>query len=115
MIDRVIKNSKIEIKEPQSYREFIKLLAGANKVITDSGGVRREGYVLEKPVIVLIDITWFPEILEAGWKVVVDADSDKIIDVIRNFESPKTHPEIFGDGYAYKRIVNSIVDKFGYK
>lgn len=115
LIDGVIKNSKIEIREPQSYREFVKILAGANKVITDSGGVRREGYILKKPVIVLIDITWFPEILEAGWKVVVDADSDRIIDAVRNFEPPEIHPEIFGDGYAYKRIVNSIVDRFGNK
>lgn len=115
LINKIIKNSRIEIREPQGYREFIKLLAGANKVITDSGGVRREGYILKKPVIVLINITWFPEILEAGWKVVVDADSDMIIDAIRNFEPSKTHPEIFGDGYAYKRIVNSVVDRFGNK
>jgi len=113
LIDRVIKNSKIEITKPRSYREFVKLLAGANKVITDSGGVRREGYILKKPVIVLIDITWFPEILEAGWKVVVDADSDKIASAIRDFEPPKAHPEIFGDGYAYKRIVGSIAKRFG--
>lgn len=113
LIDRVIKNSKIEIREPQSYREFVKLLAGANKVITDSGGVRREGYILKKPVVVLTDITWFPEILEAGWKVVVDADSDRIIDAIRNFEPPKAHPEIFGNGYAYKRIIDSLVGRFG--
>jgi UDP-GlcNAc3NAcA epimerase len=113
LIDKVIKNSKIEIRKPQRYREFVKLLAGANKVITDSGGVRREGYILKKPVVVLINITWFPEILKAGWKVVVDADSGKIADAVRNFEPPKEHPEIFGDGYAYKRIVGSLIDRFG--
>jgi UDP-GlcNAc3NAcA epimerase len=113
LIDGVIRNSRIEIMEPQSYSEFVKILAGANKVITDSGGVRREGYILKKPVIVLIDITWFPEILEAGWKVVVDADSNRIIDAIRNFEPPKPHPKIFGDGYAYKIIVENLVTKFG--
>jgi len=113
LIDEIIKNSKIEIKKPQSYREFVKLLAGANKVITDSGGVRREGYILKKPVVVLIDITWFPEILETGWKVVVDADPDKIASAVRNFEPPKIHPEIFGNGYAYKRIVGTLVDRFG--
>lgn len=113
LINRIIKNSKIEIKEAQRYKEFVKLLAGANKVITDSGGVRREGYILKKPVIVLIDITWFYEILKAGWKVVVDADSGKIADAIRNFEPPEIHPEIFGDGYAYKRIVGNLVSRFG--
>jgi UDP-GlcNAc3NAcA epimerase len=113
LIENIVKNSRIEIRKPQSYREFIKLLAGADKVITDSGGVRREGYILNKPVIVLIDITWFPEILEAGWKVVVDADAAKIADAVKNFEPPETRPEIFGDGRAYKKIVDSLVDRFG--
>lgn len=113
LIKNVVKNSRIEIRKPQSYREFIKLLARANKVITDSGGVRREGYILKKPVVVLIDITWFPEILEAGWKVVADAGPDKIANAVRNFEPPKTHPEIFGSGFAYKKIVDGLVERFG--
>jgi UDP-GlcNAc3NAcA epimerase len=113
LIDKIVKNSRIEIREPQGYTEFVKILTGANKVITDSGGLRREGYILKKPVIVLIGITWFPEVLESGWKIIADADPDRIIDAVRNFEPPKNHPEIFGDGYAYKKIVDNIADRFG--
>lgn len=116
LVDAIIKNSRrIEITEPKSYLEFVKLLAGANKVITDSGGVRREGYILKKPVIVLINITWFPEILRAGWKVIVDADTDKIVDAIKNFEPVKRHPNIFGDGNAHKIIVENLISRFGEK
>ena len=113
LIDLITKNSRIEIIEPQSYTKFVKLLAGANKVITDSGGVRREGYILRKPVIVLINITWFPEILKAGWKVVVDADTDKIADAINNFEPDKKHPNIFGNGNAHKIIVDNLISRLG--
>ncbi len=113
LIDKYIKNSNIELMEPRGYTEFIKLLAGANKVITDSGGVRREGYILEKPVLVLIDITWFPEILEAGWKIIVDTDPEKIAEAINKFEPLNVHSEIFGDGHAYEIIVDSLVSRFG--
>ena len=113
LISKYIKDSNIEIIEPKGYKEFVKLLAGANKVITDSGGVRREGYILGKPVIVLINLTWFPEILDTGWKVIVDADPVKISEAINRFEPPDTHSEIFGDGHAYKIIVDSLISRFG--
>ena len=115
LVDMILKSSTVEITEPQSYIKFVKLLAGANKVITDSGGVRREGYILGKPVIVLINITWFPEILKAGWKFVADADTDKIADAINNFEPDKKHPNIFGNGKAHKIIVDNLISRFGEK
>ncbi len=104
-----IKNSNIEIIPPQSYREFVKLLAGASKVLTDSGGVRREAYILGKPVILLINLIWFPEIHKAKWAYVADDDSDKIAFSINNFIPPSIKPEIFGDGNAHKKIIDRIL------
>ena len=40
--------SKIEIVKPLGYIEFIRLAAGSHKILTDSGGVRREAYLLKK-------------------------------------------------------------------
>ena len=115
LIDIILRSSTVEIIEPQSYLKFVKLLAGANKVITDSGGVRREGYMLGKPVIILINIIWFPEILDAGWKFVADANRDKIADAINNFEPDKKRPNIFGNGNAHEIIVDSLINRFGEK
>lgn len=105
--------TNIEFTEPQGYIEFVRLLAGANKVVTDSGGVRRESYILGKPIIVAINLTWFPCIKRAGWKVVAGPDSAKIADAIANFEPPKEHPVLFGDGKAYLKIVDAMVQHFG--
>lgn len=115
LIERIEKNSKIQLTSPKSYLDFVRILAGANKVITDSGGVRREGYILKKPIVVLINITWFPEMLASGWKISVDADFEKIIDAVRNFEPTEDHPNIFGSGDAHKKIVKNIVNYFGEK
>lgn len=103
----------IEISEPRGYLDFVRMLAGANKVITDSGGVRREAYILGKPAIIAIGITWFPCILRAGWKVVAGPHADKISSAIREFEPPSDRPEFFGDGYAYRKIADAIVSRFG--
>lgn len=103
----------IEISEPKGYLEFVSLLAGANKVVTDSGGVRRESYMLRKPTIIAIDLVWFPCIERAGWKVVAGPDADKIADAVQSFEPPEEHPTFFGDGRAYVKIADAIVERFG--
>jgi UDP-GlcNAc3NAcA epimerase len=98
----------IEFTEPRGYLDFVTLLAGANKVVTDSGGVRRESYILGKPTIVAINLVWFPCLVKSGWKTVAGPDSKKIADAVRNFEPPQEHPELLGDGKAYLKIVDEI-------
>lgn len=106
---KLLKNSNVKLLEPAGYTEFVELISQANKVITDSGGVRREAYILGKPIILLLDLIWFPEIHDAGWACVVDDDQEKIITSIQEFEPPrKEKPIIFGDGYAHKKIVDDI-------
>ncbi len=112
LLDRVESCKNVELLPPVGYKEFVTLLAGCDKVLTDSGGVRREGYILGKPVVVLIEITWFPAILRAGWKRIAGAKRDAIVEAIRDFTPPSEHPPIFGNGDAHERIVAAIVEKF---
>jgi UDP-N-acetylglucosamine 2-epimerase (non-hydrolysing) len=102
----------VELLPPLGYRDFTTLLAGADKVLTDSGGVRREAYLLGKPVLILIDIIWFPEIAEAGWKTIVGADSTAIQQGLVNFSPEGDRPPIFGDGHAHERIVDSLIARY---
>lgn len=108
-----IGKSKIEIVRSMDYLDFVKLLAHANKVLTDSGGVRREAYLMKKPCIVLIEISWFPEISKAGWKVLTGPDPDRIIRLIKDFEPTGKHRNIFGDGKAYLKIIDDLETRFG--
>jgi UDP-N-acetylglucosamine 2-epimerase (non-hydrolysing) len=95
------------------YLEFVKLMAGADKILTDSGGVRREAYLLKKPCIVLIELSWFPEISEAGWKICTHPDPERISALVRDFEPTGEHRSIFGDGKAYLKIIDDLEVRFG--
>ncbi len=108
-----IAQSNIEVMKPKGYLDFVKLLAGANKVLTDSGGVRREAYLLKKPCIVLIELSWFPEISDAGWKVLTGPDPSRIAQLISDFEPTGEYRNIFGDGKAYLKIVDDLEERFG--
>ena len=104
--------SNIELCSPMGYVDFLRLMAGADKVLTDSGGVRREAYLLRKPCIVLIEISWFPEISRAGWKVLTGPDPERIANLIQTFEPRGPHKELFGDGRAHVKIVDSLVRRY---
>ena len=107
---RGLQGKNIELLPPQGYFEFVRLLAGANRVATDSGGVRREAYLFAKPVVTVIEPEWewWPEIVRAGWNRNVGCDEKKIIAAVRGFEPRGARPAFFGDGHAARRIADAL-------
>ena len=110
--DKINTNTNIKISDPLGYLDFIRILSQANKVVTDSGGVRREAYLLGKPIINCGPMVWFPELIDVGWKVHTGPKKKLIIDAIKNFKPISARPNIFGDGYAAKKIVSCIINHF---
>jgi UDP-N-acetylglucosamine 2-epimerase (non-hydrolysing) len=108
----VLAGSRIELCKPLGYVDFLRLAAGADKILTDSGGVRREAYLLQKPCIVLIELSWFPEISAAGWKLLTGPDPQRIAHLVRHFEPTGPHRELFGDGAAHHKIVDGLVRRY---
>jgi len=111
--DRLEKCETITILPPQSYVPMLRLTAGADKVISDSGGLRREAYILGKPVVSLIELNWVPEMVDAGWEWMAGADMEKIQQGIEAFTPPKMQPTIFGDGKAAERIITVLSERYG--
>lgn len=110
----LVNSSQIELCKPMGYVEFIRLAAGADKILTDSGGVRREAYLLGKPCIVLIELSWFPEISRLGWKVLTGPDPERIARLISEFEPTGPHQELFGDGRAHRKIADELVRRYAH-
>jgi UDP-GlcNAc3NAcA epimerase len=108
----MLQGSQIELCKPMGYVAFLRLTAGADKILTDSGGVRREAYLLKKPCVVLIELSWFPEISQAGWKVLTGPDPGRIADLIKTFEPTGPHQELFGDGAAHAKIVDGLMRRY---
>lgn len=111
LIDRLQKSRVIQLREPQPYIDMVRLAAGCNKVISDSGGLRREGYMLDKPVISLVWFVWFKRMNQLGYEFVADADGDKIAWAIQNFDPPEPRPPIFGDGRAGEHILRTLLEQ----
>ncbi len=48
------------------------------------------------------------ETVEAGWNRLVKADRERILESVRGFSAPATHPQVFGDGRAAEKIVHLL-------
>lgn len=113
LMEIIDRSSVIEPTQPLGYLEMVGVLAGCNKVISDSGGLRREGYMLGKPVISLVSFVWFRRMNELGFEFVADADPSKILHAIREYDPHGPRPPIFGDGRAAEHILGTLRDKIG--
>lgn len=104
-----IDTSKLTIIPPASYLETLSLEKHARLVLTDSGGVQKEAFFLERPCVILRDETEWVEIIQNGAGVLAGADYDKILAAYDALLCRKVvFPPIFGDGHAAEYIVSTI-------
>ncbi len=107
--------SNILLIEPLEYVPFVHLMKRAYLILTDSGGIQEEAPSLNKPVLILREITERPEAVKAGSAKLVGTRSQTIIrETTRLLEDAQEYERMthianpFGDGCASKRIVDFI-------
>lgn len=102
-------NDNIKIIEPVSYLEMILLLKNSSKVLTDSGGLQKEAYFMQKPCITLRDETEWIETLNGNWNFIVGTDKSLIIEkvLVNSFDE---QGEYYGDGKAGEKIVKALLN-----
>lgn len=97
--------------EPVGYLDFVRLLDGAERVATDSGGAQKEAFMLETPCVTLREETEWDETVECGWNRLVGADPDLIREALSENGERPPRPDPFGDGRAAERIVAALEDE----
>ncbi|MDZ4180819.1 MAG: UDP-N-acetylglucosamine 2-epimerase (non-hydrolyzing) [Coriobacteriia bacterium] len=81
--DRILASrERVDIIGPQDYLPFVKLLDAAHLILSDSGGIQEEGPALGTPVVVLRDVTEYPELLGRGVVVLAGTDEDGIFEAV---------------------------------
>ncbi len=100
----------IEMVEPQGYLDFIVLENYAKRILTDSGGIQKEAYILRKPCITLRTETEWVETVEEKWNLLINPTDNGIASKINNFNPPVKQNEVFGNNVTEKMIdiINSI-------
>ena len=102
--------SNIRMIDPQGYLDFIALENSAHKIITDSGGIQKEAYILKKPCITLRSETEWVETVDEKWNLLINPVEKGIASKIASFEPPETQKEVFGKNVTEKmiKLINHI-------
>ncbi|CAG4999621.1 UDP-2,3-diacetamido-2,3-dideoxy-D-glucuronate 2-epimerase [Dyadobacter sp. CECT 9275] len=117
LLSEIKNNPDFLLVPPVSFLEMIQLQNGARCVITDSGGVQKEAYFLNKPCIILRAETEWVEIVESGAAMLCDADRYKILNAFAHFEKKpdSVSHNIYGDGNAAEKILRTLLNEFEQK
>lgn len=105
---------RLHLIGPLGYLEMLALQERARLVVTDSGGVQREAYLLGVPCITLRDRTEWVETVQTGWNVLVGTNEARLLEEAGRFLDgwrPSEHPALFGQGDASQRIVEVLMGR----
>ncbi len=105
-IDVSLKN--IVLTGPLGYFDFIMVENSSKRIITDSGGIQKEAYILKKPCITLRTETEWVETVEEKWNLLVDPSDPAICQKIHSFKAPATQKKVFGEDVCNKMV--SVID-----
>lgn len=107
---------RIHLIEPLSYEKFVHLMARAEILLTDSGGVQEEAPYLGKPALVMRENTERPEAVEAGSAKLVGTEEARIVEAAETLLRDKAAYRAmaqagspFGDGKAAERIADILI------
>jgi UDP-N-acetylglucosamine 2-epimerase len=96
--------------DPQGYLDFITLENFSKRIITDSGGIQKEAYILRKPCITLRTETEWVETVEEKWNLIVNTADKTINAKISGFKITEKQNDIFGKKVTDRmiKIINEI-------
>jgi UDP-N-acetylglucosamine 2-epimerase (non-hydrolysing) len=110
-LQKKIKNN-VKIMKPVSYLDFLWLEKNSKKILTDSGGIQKEAYILKVPCVTLMDNTAWVETTADGWNILVRLNKKKIVDAANHFQPKGRQRNVFGDGHASEKIVKILEKQF---
>ena len=106
-----ISTERLILMPPQGYVDFLRLMADARLVATDSGGIQEETTILRVPCLTLRENTERPVTIEKGTNRLVGTDPDRVFEAVlealdRTLDLAQV-PELW-DGNASRRIVDIL-------
>lgn len=96
--------------EPVGFFDMITLLNACKIVVTDSGGLQKESYMMKRPTITLRDSTEWVETVDSGWNRLCEPEPGEFGQALSVAlgNPPATHPSFYGEYGVGQRMVDVL-------
>lgn len=101
------RNDNLIAHEPLSYRDLIAAVLASRHVITDSGGLQKEAFLLRVPTTTVRTETEWVETIDLGWNVLAP-DTSKLAALVSRPAAEATESTPYGDGHAAARVIDAL-------
>lgn len=99
----------VVLHEPLPYSSMLRAVLDSDGLLTDSGGLQKEAFILGKKCTTIRSETEWPETLVGGWNAVAGDRLDVLGDLVLRATTP-VEDDPFGRGDAGEWIAREIVD-----
>lgn len=114
-LDQEYSYQNILFVEPVGYLTMLYLVKHAVKIVTDSGGLQKEAYILGTPCVTVREQTEWTETLTGGCNVLSKPVKEEILSkVYRKVSAERQKVSYYGNGDASEKIC-CILDRYGQK
>lgn len=93
---------------PLAYPALISLVMQSASVITDSGGLQKEAFLLRVPCTTIRPETEWVETVQLGWNSLVSSDLSLLRDAVQRPNPVPTDEMPYGDGHAAAHVVSAL-------
>ena len=94
--------------EPIGYLEMLYFTKNAIKVVTDSGGLQKEAYILNTPCVTLREQTEWIETLKGNHNMLAHIDEEDILSKVKNKNISLTKENYYGNGDAAEKLCHIL-------
>jgi UDP-N-acetylglucosamine 2-epimerase (non-hydrolysing)/UDP-GlcNAc3NAcA epimerase len=97
-------SANVKMVEPVGHFDVLILQENANCILTDSGGMQKEAYLLGMRCITLREETEWVETVQAGWNKLTGVDAEAIREAFESWHPSAERPALYGNGNAAGEI-----------
>lgn len=98
----------VVLHPPLAYPDLLAATMASAGVVTDSGGLQKEAFLLRVPCTTVRTETEWVETIDLGWNVLASSAAEILAGVQRRFPEP-TDAVPYGDGHAAGRVIQELV------
>lgn len=99
----------ILVKAPLAYPQLINAVQNSAGVVTDSGGLQKEAFLLRVPCTTIRPETEWVETVELGWNVLVSEDLGALAPAVQRSQPAPTSAAPYGEGAAAHEVVSALL------